>query len=196
MFTSRAEHRLLLGVDSARERLMEQGYNLVLVRESAFHVEQERWRRRQNTRDALELERLTPSVETRARVHETAGIALSAPTTWAKILRRQDVDVDRVAARLDAFAGLDEEDRRIVIGLLRYDGYLARQERERERLRRLRHIPIPAALDPSALPGMSREVAEALGRDRPRTLAEAERVPGMTPAALAILAGRLARGGD
>jgi len=46
MFTSRAEHRLILGVDSARERLMPEGRRLGLVREGAFHVERERWRRR------------------------------------------------------------------------------------------------------------------------------------------------------
>ncbi|MCK5376117.1 MAG: tRNA uridine-5-carboxymethylaminomethyl(34) synthesis enzyme MnmG, partial [Acidobacteria bacterium] len=87
-------------------------------------------------------------------------------------------------------------DRRIVIGRLRYDGYLARQERERARLRRLRHVEIPADLNASAIPGLSREVAEALSREQPRTLADAERVAGMTPAALALLAGRLAhRGG-
>jgi tRNA uridine 5-carboxymethylaminomethyl modification enzyme len=196
MFTSRAEHRLLLGVDTARERLMEKGCSLGLVREAAFHVEHKRWRRRRQARTVLEQTRLTPSADTRTLVREIAGVDLSSPTTWAKILLRQDVDVDRVAADLDAFVGLDEEDRRIVIGLLRYDGYLARQERERERLQRLRHIPIPADLDPAALPGVSREVAEALGRERPRTLADAEQLPGMTPAALAILAGRLARGGD
>jgi len=193
MFTSRAEHRLLLGVDSARERLMERGHRLGLVREAAFHVEQRRWQRRRQARELLEQARLTPSATTRATVLAAAGIEISGPTTWAKVLRRQDVDAERVARSLDLLRDLDGEDRRIVIGLLRYDGYLARQERERSRLRRLRHVPIPFDLDVASVAGLSREVAEALTRKRPRTLAEAERVPGMTPAALAILAGRLAR---
>jgi tRNA uridine 5-carboxymethylaminomethyl modification enzyme len=195
MFTSRAEHRLLLGVDSARERLMESGHRLGLVRAAAFHVEHARWQRRRRAREALEGARLTPTATTRAAVFATAGIELSAPTTWATILRRQDVDAERVAGSLDALHELDGEDRRIVIGLLRYDGYLARQERERARLRRLRHVPIPTDLDIAGVAGLSREIAEALDRQRPQTLAEAERVPGMTPAALAILAGRLARRG-
>lgn len=195
MFTSRAEHRLLLGVDSARERLMEQGYRLGLVREAAFHVEHARWQKRRRAQEVLEQTRLTPSATTRATVRATVGVELSAPTTWATILRRQDVDAERVAGSLDALGDLDDEDRRIVIGLLRYDGYLARQERERSRVRRLRRVPIPPDLDVTGVAGLSREVAEALVRERPRTLAEAERVPGMTPAALAILAGRLARGG-
>jgi tRNA uridine 5-carboxymethylaminomethyl modification enzyme len=195
MLTSRAEHRLLFGVDSARERLMEHGHRLGLVREAAFHVEHARWNRRRRAREALERSRLTPTTVTRKRVFATAGIELSAPTTWATILRRQDIDAERVASVLDELRDLDGEDRRIVIGLLRYDGYLARQERERARLRRLRHVRIPPDLDVTVVPGLSREVAEALGRERPQTLADAERLPGMTPAALAILAGRLARRG-
>jgi tRNA uridine 5-carboxymethylaminomethyl modification enzyme len=196
MYTSRAEHRLLLGVDTARERLMAKGESLGLVRRNAFHVERDRWRRRNHARRALERARLTPTPETRDDVRRIAGIDMTAPTSWAKILRRQDVDADAVTARLAECAALDEEDRRIVVGLLRYDGYLARQGRERERIRRLRHIPLPEEFDPAALPGVSREVAEALSRDRPRTLADAERVAGMTPAAAALLAGWLAsRGG-
>ena len=195
MFTSRAEHRLLLGVDTARERMMEHGRRLGLVRETAFHVEHGRWRRRRAAAAALEGARLTPTVATRKEVFETAGIDLSAPTTWATILRRQDIDAESVAATLEHFSGLGAEDRRIVIGRLRYDGYLARQERERARLHRLRHVEIPTDLNASAIPGLSREVAEALSREQPRTLADAERVPGMTPAALALLAGRLARHG-
>jgi tRNA uridine 5-carboxymethylaminomethyl modification enzyme len=195
MFTSRAEHRLLLGVDTARERMMEHGHRLGLVREAAFHVEQARWRGRHRAEAALEGTRLTPSAATRGAVLEKFGIDLSAPTTLATILRRQDVDIEAVAATLDELASLDAEDRRSVIGHLRYHGYLARQQRERERLHRLRHVPIPSDLDTATVPGLSREVVEGLGRDRPRTLADAERVPGMTPAALAILAGRLARRG-
>jgi tRNA uridine 5-carboxymethylaminomethyl modification enzyme len=195
MFTSRAESRLLLGVDSARERLMAEGHRLGLVRTSAFHVERARWRARRAARVALEAERLNPDAATRAAVRAVAGIELTTPSSWAQILRRDDVDAERVASEIEALAELPRDDRRVVIGLLRYDGYLARQERERGRLRRLRHIAIPDNLNLAGVPGISREVAEAMGIDRPRTLADAERVPGMTPAAIAVLAGHLARRG-
>jgi tRNA uridine 5-carboxymethylaminomethyl modification enzyme len=195
MFTSRAESRLLLGVDSARERLMAEGHRLGLVRTAAFHVERARWRARRAARVALGAERLNPDAATRAAVRAVAGIELTAPSTWAQILRRDDVDAARIASEIEALAELPGEDRRVVIGLLRYDGYLARQERERLRLRRLRHIAIPDNLNLAGVPGISREVAEAMAADRPRTLADAERVPGMTPAALAVLAGHLARRG-
>jgi tRNA uridine 5-carboxymethylaminomethyl modification enzyme len=195
MFTSRAEHRLLLGVDSARERLMAHGKELGLVREAAFHVEQRRWQSRRAAAEALEEAHLTPSVAMRHEVRAVAGVDFSAPTTWANILRRQDVDAERLAAGLAPLAGLDDDDRRVVIGQLRYEGYIARQEKERARVRRLRHVSIPRDLSPASIPGLSLEIIEGLERERPTSLAEAERVPGMTPAALAILAGRLARRG-
>jgi tRNA uridine 5-carboxymethylaminomethyl modification enzyme len=174
---------------------MEQGRGLGLVSERAFHVERERWRRRRTARAALEKTRLNPDTATRQTVRRAAAVDLVAPTSWAQILRRQDVDAEQVAAGLPELAGLTADDRRIVIGLLRYDGYLARHERERDRLHRLRHTPIPNDIDPMGVPGLSREVAEAMARDRPRTLADAERLPGMTPAALAIIAGALSRRG-
>jgi tRNA uridine 5-carboxymethylaminomethyl modification enzyme len=196
MFTSRAEHRLLLGVDSARERMMHHGVRLGLVREPVFHVERERWQTRRRARDELAAARINPDRATRDRVRAIAGVELTTPTTWANLLRRQDVDAEGLAEALPGVAELSAEDRRIVVRSLRYDGYLARHRREIERVRRLRAAPMPAELDPEAIPGLSREVVEQLRQHRPATLADAERLPGMTPAALAILAGRIDRGTD
>jgi tRNA uridine 5-carboxymethylaminomethyl modification enzyme len=196
MLTSRAEHRLLLGVDSARERLMPLGRRLGLIPDQVFHVEQARWRRRAAVRAELSARAINPDGATREAVRRLAGVELTAPATWAQILRRQDVDGERVAAELAPLRELPPEDRRVVLGALRYDGYLDRHRREVERLGRLRHLEIPADLDPRAIPGISRETAEVLERHRPRTVADAERLAGVTPAAVAILVGRLSRRGE
>lgn len=193
MFTSRAEHRLLLGADSARERLMVYGVRFGLVREAAFHVEHRRWESRGRARAALEEARLNPDRATRKAVLELTGVDLTTPTTWAGLLRRQDVDPEAVATGVPELALLSREDRRVVVGTLRYDGYLSRHRREIERVRRLRGVEIPPGLEPAGIPGLSREIIEQLERHRPATLAEAERLPGMTPSAVAILAGRIAR---
>jgi tRNA uridine 5-carboxymethylaminomethyl modification enzyme len=106
------------------------------------------------------------------------------------------VDWQALAGRLPQLADLSPGDRRVVVGELRYDGYRQRHERERARVKRLTRRPLPPDLEPRVIPGLSREVVEALIRERPRSLAEAERLPGMTPAALAILAGWLSREGS
>ncbi len=195
MFTSRAEHRLVMGVDSARERLMAEGWRLGLIPDQVFHVEQGRWERRRDAKNVLRNTTINPSRAGRAEVAKIAGVEPTTPTTWAQILRRQDVDQAVVAARLPLLEGLDPEDRRVVLAELKYDGYLARHHREIERVGRLRHLVIPEDLDPRAIPGLSREVADLLERHRPRTIADAERLPGMTPAAVAILVGRIGRAG-
>jgi tRNA uridine 5-carboxymethylaminomethyl modification enzyme len=195
MFTSRAEHRLLLGVDSARERLMAKGVELGLVRNQMFHVEQSRWSARNRVRQALEEGRLNPDASTRETVRMITGVELTAPTTWAGLLRRQDVDLDRAAAGVPDLEELSHEDRRTVVHSLRYHGYLVRHRREIERIQRLREVEIPRALEPAKLPGLSREIVEQLERHRPTTLADAEGLPGMTPVAVAILAGRIAHWG-
>jgi tRNA uridine 5-carboxymethylaminomethyl modification enzyme len=192
MFTSRAEHRLLLGIDSARERLMARGVAMGLVPERAFHVQQRRWERRRKARAALGSERLNPDASTRELVNTVAGISLRAPATWAQVLQRQDVDAAQVAAAIPALSGLDDEDRRVVVAQLRYEGYLVRLQRERERTQRLRHVAIPQELDLESIPGLSREVVERLQCERPRTIADVERLPGVTPAAVALIAGRVA----
>jgi tRNA uridine 5-carboxymethylaminomethyl modification enzyme len=193
MLTSRAEHRIVLGIDSARERLMEIGVKLGLVPEKMFHVEHRRWQRRRHTAEELESTHLNPDSETRRMVSELAGVEITARTSWAGLLRRQDIDPEEIAGSIPGLAELPADERRIVIGRLRYRGYLERHQRELDRIRRLREVRIPSHLLYRDVPGLSREVVEKLERFNPRTLAEAEVIPGMTPAAIAIIAGRISR---
>jgi len=193
MLTSRAEHRLVLGVDSARERLMVHGVELGLVRREAFHVERERWERVLAAVDILRGTMVRPDRGTTDRLRAALGIELAGPTTWAGVLCRHDVDPDCAVDVAPALADLPARDREVVLGRLRYDGYLERHRRERDRIERLRHLELPPDFEPASVAGLSREVIDALERARPRTVAEAERVPGVTPAAIAVLVGRLHR---
>jgi len=192
MFTSRAEHRLLLGVDSSAERLMSEGVRLGLVPERVFHVEQKRADGRRRMGLSLESAVLVPSRETRALFQRELGIDLRTPTSWAGILRRQDVDHNNAAAMAPGLADMPEQEQEIVVGRLRYKGYIERHARERTRVERLRHVEIPRDFPYRAIKGLSLEVLEEMERVRPETLAEAERLAGITPAAMALIAGRLA----
>ncbi|RKZ71017.1 MAG: tRNA uridine-5-carboxymethylaminomethyl(34) synthesis enzyme MnmG [Gammaproteobacteria bacterium] len=191
MFTSRAEHRLSLGVDSASERLMAEGVRLGLVPTKVFHVEQSRWERRREASLALESGAVVPNRSNKERLRKDLGIDLRTPTTWAGLLRRQDIDTQAAAAMAPALSGLPESEQSIIIGRLRYSGYIERHARERTRVERLRHVKIPADFSYEMVSGLSREVLEEMERVRPQTLAEAERLAGVTPAAMALIAGRL-----
>jgi tRNA uridine 5-carboxymethylaminomethyl modification enzyme len=193
MLTSRAEHRIMLGVDSARERLMEIGVKLGLVPETVFHVEHRRWEERHRVTEELESTSVNPDAETREAIRRIAGVEITAPTSWAGLLRRQDVDAVSVADAVPGLESLSTEDREVVVGRLRYRGYLGRHQQELDRVGRLRDVRIPTDLVYRRVSGLSREVVENLERYQPRTLAEVEEIPGMTPAAVAILAGKISR---
>ncbi len=191
MLTSRAEHRLLLGIDSARERLMPIGRDIGLIAEKVFHVEQRRWAARRRVREELIKASLNPTQRVQALILQKTGIAIKNQTTWARLLSRDDIEWRQLVDEAPLLGELTGEDQEVVIGLLRYEGYRVRAERERDRVHRLRHVRIPESIRFREIPGLSREVVENLERAQPRTLADAEMIPGVTPAAVAIIAGRL-----
>ena len=192
MFTSRAEYRLLLGVDTATRRLTPHGRDLGLVAGNHAERASSRWRELDRAAQDLEQERWRESDPTPEQL-DRIGIAVDAPARTADLLRRAGTDVDLVAAISPTLARLTPDDRRVVAEGIRYAGYVERQRREAERVSRAGAIDIPATFRYRGLAGLSSELVEKLEATRPGTLGQAERVDGMTPAALSLLAAHLAR---
>ncbi|HVR41780.1 MAG TPA: tRNA uridine-5-carboxymethylaminomethyl(34) synthesis enzyme MnmG [Thermoanaerobaculia bacterium] len=199
MFTSRAEHRLLLGCDSVYERLAPVAERLgVLDDERKLRIEA-RIARMERAEAAGETD-LRPDRETNAWLRE-ADLELSAQTTIAKLMQRPNLDVDRLidAAKealpefAASFRALSEEEREGVVSRLRYSGYIERQQREAEKMAHDEDLRIPASLS-YEMPGLSREVVEKLSFVRPVSLGQASRIPGVTPAAISIVRMHLRRG--
>jgi tRNA uridine 5-carboxymethylaminomethyl modification enzyme len=189
MFTSRAEYRLLLDIDSADLRLTGHGRRARLVGD-------DRWCRFVDRRDRLaryagllETTTLTPRSAAANRVEAAIGLRLEAPTTPALLLRRADVAIDALDPILGDLlpSGLTARDRRGLETRLRYGGYIERQQRDIQRLKREDRRRIPQGFDFAGIPGLSREIVEKLGRARPATLAQAGRISGVTPAALTLI---------
>lgn len=195
MFTSRAEHRLLLGCDSVYERLTPLAEPLGTVDRERVRRVQKRTRRMSDARNSFGTSYLKPDSATLEWL-ASVGATLSQPTTLASLAQRADVDLmallqsDEGRVRFpEASALLDtmnDEEKGGVMAQLRYAGYLARQEQEAERLREGESWTIPADFD-YRRPGLSTEVIEKLSRSRPANLAQAARVRGVTPAAISIL---------
>jgi tRNA uridine 5-carboxymethylaminomethyl modification enzyme len=168
MFTSRAEYRLLLREDNADLRLVPLGHRLGLVaRDRADAVEARR------ARVEHEIERL--------RDRRVNG------TPLLQVLRRPDVTYADLA-RLDGGLVSDPEVARQVEVSAKYDGYIKRMLDDVARFKAMEARLIPAALDYATVPGLSTEIRQRLDDVRPRSLGQAARVPGVTPAALSILA--------
>jgi tRNA uridine 5-carboxymethylaminomethyl modification enzyme len=194
LFTSRAEHRLLLGVDTVLPRLVPHGRRLGLVSAEEHDEAMSSDRRVEAALSSLRAARVNPSESERERVRLAAGIGLDAPTTLFQILQRPDV-VAEEATRLapEIFAGLTREERSIVFSKVRYDGYIRRERERLERLRPFEARRIPDGFRYEGVPGLSREVVEKCGARRPRTVGEAARIPGVTPAAVAVISAHVAR---
>ncbi len=192
LFTSRAEYRLLLGVDTASRRLGPHGRRTGLLDAGRAREAAERWERIDGAVGRLEAERWTPSVETRQRL-AGVGITLEMPASTADLLRRPEVDAERLAALSDTLAALAPRERRLVAETVRYAGYVDRQRRTAERVARAGALRIPDGFVFRGLAGLSHELVEKLERVRPESLGRASRIDGMTPAALALLAVHLER---
>jgi tRNA uridine 5-carboxymethylaminomethyl modification enzyme len=200
MFTSRAEHRLLLGCDSVYERLSPIAERLGVLDDDRRRRIADRIRRMSEAREAAEETTLTPDRDTLSWLQE-AGVVLAEKISIAKLMQRHDLDLDRFLGAAEAplpkmtaaFRALGEEESEGVVSRLRYAGYIERQEREAARLSEDENLQIPRDMRYS-LPGLSREMVEKLTFVRPVSLGQASRISGVTPAAIAILRMHLRRG--
>ena len=196
MFTSRAEHRLLLREDNADLRLTEIGRRLGLVDEA-------RWAAFETKREAIERESqrlrgvwVRPAQIGEADLQRVLQGPLARESRAAELLRRPEVTY----ASLMSLPGVGpgESDPQVAEQVeiqAKYAGYIERQREEIERQRRYEQLTLPPDLDYAEVHGLSREVREKLSRHRPYTLGQAGRIPGMTPAAVSLLLIHLKRGG-
>ncbi|HZS79779.1 MAG TPA: tRNA uridine-5-carboxymethylaminomethyl(34) synthesis enzyme MnmG [Ktedonobacteraceae bacterium] len=205
LHTSRAEYRLLLRPDSADLRLSDYGYRFGLI-------DEERYARVVQKREAIQraLERLDSVVFTSSRHAEACAselgiFPLGQMLTARELLRRPEVRYFHIAQLSQAVAAhrsaaspimggdctalpdLESQVAEEVELQVKYESYVRKQEQQVHRARRMEEYLIPETLDYEAIPHLRTQARQKLSRTRPRTIGQASRVEGVTPADIAIL---------
>lgn len=188
MFTSRAEYRLLLREDNADLRLRDKGYEIGLVTDHEFG--RFRQKREQIVAEFERIRNRRLQMDTAEQVflsaHSLADIQKG--TTFEQLLRRPEITYRELAEFDDVSRETPPEVREQVEIQVKYHGYIERQLEQVERSRKLESTQLPAELDYFTINGLTTEVREKLARNRPDTLGQASRIPGVTPAAISMLA--------
>ena len=186
MFTSRAEHRLLLREDNADERLTAIGRELGLV-------DDERWAKFNQKMESIanETARLkdiwaTPNNAIGKAFMENTGEILTKENSLLDLLKRPNISFADIAKVADSQVS-SEAGEQIEISV-KYQGYIDRQNDEIEQMKRLENTALPLDFDYTSVSGLSNEIVQKLTQVRPATLGQASRISGVTPAAVSLLA--------
>ncbi len=171
LFTSRAEHRLLLRIDNADLRLMKYAHGMGMIPGETWKRHLEKRERTRKALDFLKTRRLREKGKDTISLHD-----------W---LKKPDSRLNNMLEWSVFPEPLSQEETRYVESEVKYEGYIRKQEKEILKMAKTDKTKIPAGLEYQAVSGLTREAIEKLGQYRPGTIGEAKKIPGMTPAAIA-----------
>jgi tRNA uridine 5-carboxymethylaminomethyl modification enzyme len=188
MFTSRAEHRLILREDNADLRLREKGYRIGLVSDEDYERFLYKKKRIRDELERVEQTRVFPDSRINEILTQLGSSPIKKPHTIKELLRRPEITFRELSLIDSHFSSLINTDISIQIEMdVKYEGYIQRQMEQVDKFKRLENLRIPENFHYDGIPGLSREIVQKLSRIRPGSLGQASRISGVTPAAISIL---------
>jgi len=195
MFTSRAEHRLLLRHDNADYRLTKIGFDSGVVNSENYNYFLDKKQKTSEMLRYFEDTKIYPCPEVQSALEVLNSSPLKKPYKLSELLRRPEINLlDLVNANLsdapnlvNLWDSLDGEARRYVSAEVKYKEYFQREEQQVVRLRSADKVPIPDSVSYDEVAHLTAEVKQRLAQVKPKSLGQASRVSGVTPAAIAVL---------
>ncbi|KRT66542.1 MAG: tRNA uridine 5-carboxymethylaminomethyl modification protein GidA [Candidatus Dadabacteria bacterium CSP1-2] len=188
MFTSRAEHRLILREDNADLRLREKGYKIGLVKDQDYERYLSKKTKIQEELERLEHARVFPDSRINEILTQLGSSPLKKPHSLKELLRRPEITWRELGLIDSYYTSLINTDILAQIEMdVKYEGYIQRQMEQVDKFKKLENVRIPENFQFDGIPGLSREIIQKLSRIRPGSLGQASRISGITPAAISIL---------
>lgn len=187
MFTSRVEYRLILREDNADLRLRGKGYNVGLVSKKEFEETEEKQKSINKAIAALKTTTVKPGKEVNKALEDLKTVPIKGKVTLEYLLKRPEIDfkaLKNLAGIKIEFPELVSQQAEIEV---KYEGFIQRQRTEVGKFKNLEKIRLPADLDYSIIPSLSREIKDKLKKAQPISLGQASRISGVTPAAISLL---------
>ncbi len=187
MFTSRAEYRLLLREDNADLRLTEIGKDIGLASSEAHRRLLAKKQSIDDLMRFLDKQQITPTEKANSALTSFASAPLRDAISLARLLRRPEISIEQIriiAPDMPIYARDVDAQAEIQI---KYEGYVNRQMEMVERFQKIENLKLPDTLDYADINGLSKEAREKLSHIRPRSLGQASRISGITPAAISLL---------
>ncbi|SOB57229.1 glucose-inhibited cell-division protein [Pseudodesulfovibrio profundus] len=187
MFTSRAEHRLLLREGNADQRLTPKGREVGLVDDQHWEIFTRKENQLQTVIEAMKSIRIKPNAENREIMRSIGASIPGKAVELAALLRQPQMTIEELEVFYPQLAEMDDAVLREAETQLRYEGYLVKQEELVKKFKQLENVTLPPSLDYANVAGLTTEVKEKLTNVQPMTLGQASRISGVTPAAISCL---------
>ena len=187
IMTSRAEYRLVLRQDNADQRLIPMGYKLGLISEERYQRYEKKMEMIEESFEFLRENKVTPSNDVIKVLQEKGSGKLSKPATLEKLLRRPELEYDDLQEFVDRFPEYPKDVKEQVSIQVKYKGYIDRQLSQIKQFKKMEDKLIPEEINYLQLDNLRIEAREKLDRIRPRSLGQASRISGVSPADISVL---------